>query len=66
MGKKALQEKLKMIVLKYDEATAPASAYATGVTFADGVLTLNFKPGAYAQDIDARAKAIEDVISAKL
>lgn len=44
MGKGALKEKLKEVSVTYDEATAPASNYANGVTFENGVLAVNFAP----------------------
>ncbi|MHC5306975.1 hypothetical protein [Bartonella sp. LJL80] len=62
-GKTALKEKLHKIVMKYDAETAPVSNYKNGVSFADGVLTLNFAPGVNAADIDNRASAIEEILS---
>lgn len=66
MGKDALTAKLKTIVVTFDEATAPASAYERGVSFAGGVLTVNFKPGTNADDVQARADAIRKVLEAGL
>lgn len=68
MGKGAVKEKLKKIVFKYDEATAPASNYANGLTFADGVLTLNYKPGSNGtpDQVEPRAKAIQEFLEGKL
>ncbi|MDR3055414.1 MAG: hypothetical protein LBU53_08440 [Zoogloeaceae bacterium] len=62
MGKKALKEHLKKIVIHYNEATAPSSDYAKGVSFKGGVLTLNFRPFANGSDIDPRAQAIQKVL----
>lgn len=66
MGKTALKSALKKIVIHYDKETAPATAYEKGVSFSDGVLTLNFTPGTNADDVDSRAQAIEKVLSAGL
>lgn len=66
MGKTALKTALKKIVIHYNKETAPASAYEKGVSFSDGVLTLNFTPGTNADDVDSRAQAIEKVLSAGL
>ncbi len=66
MGKSALKAKLKKIVFAYNEATAPASAFEKGLSFEDGVLTLNFKPGVNADQIEARAKAIQEFLEGKL
>ncbi|MDR2689995.1 MAG: hypothetical protein LBB76_09595 [Azoarcus sp.] len=66
MGKQAVQAKLKKIVVHYDSATAPVSAYADGVSFKSGVLTLNFTPYTNAGDIEPRAKAIQKVLEAGL
>jgi hypothetical protein len=66
MGKQAVRAKLKKIVVQYDSATAPVNAYADGVSFKSGVLTLNFTPYTNASDIEARAKAIQKVLEAGL
>lgn len=66
MGREALGASLKKIVVHYDEATAPGSAYANGVTFADGVLTVNFVPYNNVDDVDARAAAIQKALEAGL
>jgi hypothetical protein len=66
MGKQAVRDKLKKIVLTYDEKTAPASAYENGVKFEGGVLTINFQPFANAHDVEDRAKAIRKRLEAQL
>ena len=64
--KQALAAELKSVRVRYDEATAPASAYADGVQFEGGVLTLNFRPFTNPDDLDARAQAIQQALEAKL
>lgn len=66
MGAKALKEKLKKIVVTYDEKTAPASNYPNGVSFENGTLTINFTPFSNADDTAERAKAIAGVLESKL
>ncbi len=66
MGKEALQGALQRIVFTYDEATAPSMAYENGVSFADGTLTINFKPFTNADYIDDRATAIVKELERKL
>lgn len=66
MGKAALKEKLKSIVIFYDEATAPASNYADGLSFADGTLKVNWKPFTNVDDLDARVAAITTLLESNL
>lgn len=66
MGRQALAAELKSIVVRFDEETAPASAYASGVQFEAGVLSINFRPFTNPDDVDARAKAIQQVLEARL
>ncbi|WMD21575.1 hypothetical protein RAS12_04150 [Achromobacter seleniivolatilans] len=66
MGKKALKDKLANIVVLYDEATAPSSAYANGLKFEGGTLTINFAPDINADDIKPRAEAIQKLLESKL
>ncbi|MES2820475.1 MAG: hypothetical protein V4812_15995 [Pseudomonadota bacterium] len=66
MGKEALKDKLKSVVVHYNKDTAPASAYEDGVSFADGVLTLNFQPYSNVDDVKERAAAIQKVLEAGL
>ncbi len=66
MGKDALKSKLKGIVYRYEEATAPASNYPTGVTFQNGILTVNFRPRAGVSDVEPRAKAIQSALESGL
>lgn len=66
MGKTALKEKLKSVVILYDEKTAPASNYADGLTFEDGKLTINWKPFSNTGDIEPRTKALTTLLESKL
>lgn len=66
IGKQALKDKLKSVVIFYDEATAPASAYRDGVTFADGTLKVNWKPFTNVDDLDARVEALTKVLESNL
>ncbi|MDR1229749.1 MAG: hypothetical protein LBK55_12230 [Azoarcus sp.] len=68
MGKKALTQALKKIVVRYDKATAPSNAYENGVEIKGGVLTINFHPYTNPGEsaIDSRAKAIQDALEKAL
>jgi hypothetical protein len=66
MGKQAVRAKLKKVVVTYEEATAPATAYENGVIFEDGVLTLNFRPFSNIDETSRRAEAIRKKLEAKL
>jgi hypothetical protein len=68
MGKDALKSKLKKVVVIHDEKTAPASNFPNGLTFKDGVLTINWTPYSNTDDtfVVERVKAIKDLIESKL
>ena len=66
MGKQAVKEKLKKIVIHYDAATAPGSAYGNRVSFKNGTLTLNFAPYTNPSDLEPRAKAIQKELESSL
>ena len=66
IGKKALRDTLKGVAVTFDPDTAPASAYERGVTFKDGVLTINFQPFTNVSDRADRVKAIVKVVEAGL
>lgn len=66
MGREALKAKLKRVVLRHDPATAPASNYPNGLTFADGTLTINFRPDTNASDVKDRADAIRTLLEKNL
>jgi hypothetical protein len=65
-GKKALKEHLKKIVIKLDADKAPASDYAAGLTFAEGVLTINWQPYSNSGDVALRATALQKTLEAAL
>ncbi|WP_421405432.1 hypothetical protein [Agrobacterium fabrum] len=66
IGKQALKDKLKSVVIFYDEATAPTSAYRDGVTFLDGTLKVNWKPFTNADDLEPRVEALTKVLESNL
>jgi hypothetical protein len=66
MGKKAIQAKLKKIVITYNPATAPAANYANGLKFENETLTVNFAPFTNSSDIKPRAAAIQKLLESKL
>jgi hypothetical protein len=66
MGKQAVRAKLKKVVVTFEKATAPATAYEDGVRFEDGILTLNFRPFSNMDEISRRAEAIRKKLEAKL
>ena len=61
-GKDALKMTLKQIVVTFDDKTAPSSNYATGVTFKEGVLTVNFRPWSNTADVKDRMAAIKSTL----
>lgn len=62
IGRNALRDGLKSIVIHYDEMSAPSSNYKDGVDMEGGVLTINWKPYTNVDDVEARALAILSVI----
>lgn len=62
MGRTALKDGLRSIVIRYDEQSAPSSNYKDGVHMEDGMLTINWKPYTNVDDVEARASAILSVI----
>ncbi len=66
MGKAALKKSLQKVVVTYDKASAPASAYDKGLTFESGALTINFEPYANASEVAPRAMAIQKLLESKL
>ena len=66
MGREALRAKLQRIRIRYDEKTAPASNYANGLTFRDGVLDINWRPYANTGDVQERTQAITQLLEKNL
>lgn len=71
MGKSALKDKLKEIVITYDPATAPASNYKDGWKFDGSVLTINYQPwtnsdGRDGTNFKERVEAIRGNLEEKL
>jgi hypothetical protein len=66
MGKTALATGVASIAITWDPATAPVSVYETGVTFADGVLSVNFEPWSNAADVALRTEAMVKALESGL
>ncbi|SFK55881.1 hypothetical protein [Methylorubrum salsuginis] len=66
IGREALQAKLKAIRIRYDEKTAPASNYANGLRFENGVLDVNWRPFANVADFEDRVAAVTAVLEKTL
>lgn len=71
MGKTALKEKLKEVVITYDSETAPISNYKSGWIFENGVLTINYKPwtnsdGRDGSNYKERVAALKEILEEKL
>ncbi len=62
IGRAALKDGLKTIVIHYDETSAPSSNYKDGVNMIAGVLTINWKPYTNVDDVEARDLALLSVI----
>ena len=68
MGKDALKSGLNRIVIMHDPETAPASNYPNGLTFEEGVLTINFTPYSNADEyaMAERTNAIKQLLESKI
>ena len=66
MGRDALRAKLKRIHVRYDEKTVPASNYPNGLTFAEGVLDINWRPFANVHDLQPRIDALTQILEKNL
>lgn len=71
MGKTALKDKLKEILVTYNPDTAPISNYKSGWPFDKGVLTINYKPwvntgGPDTNNFIERAQALQQNLEEKL
>lgn len=65
-GREALRNGLSSISIAYDEATAPASNYAAGLSFEDGALSINWKPYSNVDDIAPRTEALVSLLEKEL
>jgi hypothetical protein len=65
LGKKALKEKLKKVVIHCDE-NAPASNYGSALKFDDGALTINWRQYSNAGDVKERVDALRKLLESKL
>ncbi len=66
MGRDALKAKLQRIHVRFDEKTAPASNYPNGLSFANGVLDINWRPYSNTADVEDRTKALTQVMDKNL
>lgn len=66
IGRTALKDGLKSIVIHYDEKTAPSSNYRDGVSMENGVLSINWKPFTNVDDVEPRAMALINALEAAL
>ena len=65
LGRKALADGLKKVVIHADE-DAPASNYAAGLKFEDGILSINWRQYANAADVKERTDAIRKLLESNL
>jgi hypothetical protein len=61
MGKQALKESLKKVIIDGSDGISPNS-----FSFKDGILTILHKPNANVEDVTERAKGIQKLIESKL
>ena len=66
MGRDALKAKLQRIHVRFDEKTAPASNYPNGLSFANGVLDINWRPYSNTADVEDRTKALTQILEKNL
>jgi hypothetical protein len=66
MGRDSLEAKLQRIRVRFDEKTAPASNYPNGLSFANGVLEINWRPYSNTPDVDDRTKALTQIMEKSL
>jgi hypothetical protein len=66
MGRDALKAKLQRIHVRFDEKTAPASNYSNGLSFANGVLDINWRPFSNTADVADRTKALTQILEKNL
>ena len=65
LGKSALKSKLKKVVIHCD-GDAPASNYAAGLKFDDGILTIDWHQYSNADDVKDRIDALKKLLESKL
>jgi hypothetical protein len=61
IGKTAVREGLKKIIVRNTDKYVST----TGFTFADGVLTLDHKPHTNIDDVDQRAKGLQQMLESR-
>ena len=66
MGRDALKAKLQRIHVRFDEKTAPASNYPNGLSFANGVLDINWRPFSNTADVEDRTRALTQIMEKNL
>jgi len=66
MGKEALKRGLKKVVITYDPQTATASNYLEGWPFENGVLIINYQPGANSSDHAEKVDALVTNLQSEL
>lgn len=68
MGKDALKSSLNRIVIMHNPETAPASNYPNGLTFEEGILTINFTPYSNADEyaMAERVNAIKQLLESNI
>ena len=66
MGRDALKAKLQRIHVRFDEKTAPASNYPNGLSFANGVLDINWRPYSNTADVADRTKVLTQIMEKNL
>jgi len=66
MGREALRAKLSRVVVRHDPQTAPVSNYPNGLTFEDGVLSINWTPGVNTGDQRQRTEALVKLLERNL
>jgi hypothetical protein len=65
IGKTALEEKLKKVVI-HCTPDAPANNYSAGLRFEDGTLTIDWRQYTNAGDVNERTEAIQNLLEAEL
>ncbi|MDN6858789.1 hypothetical protein QO207_19525 [Pseudomonas sp. CAN2814] len=66
LGRQAMKDKLKRIVIRYDASDSAAHDYRRAVAFESGVLSINFRPASAAGQIEERTEAIQSSLETAL